>query len=56
VLSGVLAAVMLAGCASVSTVPKSEAEMNALGNDSLLHVPVDISNFPWKKVQFVTVA
>jgi hypothetical protein len=30
--------------------------MNALGDDSLLHVPVDISNFPWKKVQFETVA
>jgi hypothetical protein len=56
ILSGVLAVVLLSGCASISTVPKSEEEMNALGDDSLLHVPVDISNFPWKKVQFETVA
>lgn len=55
-LSLSMMSLFLAGCASVSTVPKSEAEMNALGNDSLLHVPVDISNFPWKKFQFVTVA
>jgi hypothetical protein len=55
ILSGVLSVVLLSGCASISTVPKSEEEMNALGDDSLLHVPVDISNFPWKKVQFETV-
>lgn len=46
----------LVGCASVSTMPKNTEEMTALGNDSLLHVPVDISGFDWKKVQFVTVA
>lgn len=55
-LSGVLAVVLLSGCASISTVPKNESEMKALGNDSLLHVPVDITGFPWKKVEFVTVA
>ncbi len=56
VLSGLLVVALLSGCASVSTVPKNESEMNELGNESLLHVPVDIAGFPWKKVKFETVA
>jgi hypothetical protein len=45
ILSGVLAVVLLSGCASAPQAPKDEKEMAELGDDNLLNVPVDISGF-----------
>lgn len=50
-LLGFLIATALAGCASAPQAPKDAKEMAALGEDNLLHVPVDVSNFPWKKLE-----
>jgi hypothetical protein len=46
ILSGVLAVVLLSGCAAtVIEAPKSAEELSSLDDSNLLNVPVDISGF-----------
>lgn len=43
----------LAGCSSFPTAPKDAKEMAEMGDDSFLHVPVDITGFAWKKMDII---
>lgn len=46
-----IAIATLTGCASMPDAPKTQAEMKQLGDDNLLHVPVDITNFKTSKLE-----
>jgi hypothetical protein len=56
ILSGVLAVVLLSGCASAPQAPKDAKELAEMGEDNLLHVPVDLTQFinNWKKVKIIS--
>lgn len=49
-LSAAFLIAALAGCASAPKAPQDAKEMAEMG-DNLLHVPVDVSKFPWKKME-----
>jgi hypothetical protein len=51
ILSGVLAVVLLSGCASAPQVPQDAKEVAEIGDDNLLNDPVDITGFTSKKIE-----
>jgi hypothetical protein len=48
--------VLLSGCASAPQAPKDAKELAEMGEDNLLHVPVDLTQFinNWKKVKIIS--